>query len=319
MTAPVSSTLELIRRSDRALELIDDRKLRRSIDSGLWTRVVPGAFAKTDDWRALKPIAKHRLLVEETMRRLQHPAVISHRAAAAAWDIDILGSWPTQIDVTTARRSGGRSGGRVQRHALGLDDVESVSWGEHQITTPAQTALDLARTLPFVKAVSAVDQAIWPGRPDGPLTTIKEIRKRLKESEPRRGDARARRVLDFARAGAANVRESQSRVVVAQLGFPMPEVQYRRVLRSGRVAFSDLWFEREQHWCEIDGRGKYLSPDFGPERSPEEIVIDEKNRENEIRREVRGFSRWEPVDADDPRRIWDILTGDGLPCSKPRP
>lgn len=315
----VPSTITLIRRSDRPLEHIDDRRLRRAIDSGQWQRIVPGAFAETSDWSRLSRIERQRLFVDEATRRLRHPAVVSHSSAASKWDIDVLGPWPTRLDITTGVRSGGRSSGRVKRHALGLDDVERVAWGDHEITTPAQTALDLARTLPFVKAVSAVDQAIWTGRRGGALTTIDDIRTRLDDSRPRPGDARARRVLDFANPLAANVRESQSRVVVVQLGFPMPLVQVSRRLRSGRLAISDLFFEREDHWCEIDGRGKYLSPEFGAARRPNEIVIDEKNRENEIRREVRGFSRWEAIEADSPRRIWDILTGDGMPCSKTRP
>jgi hypothetical protein len=54
-------------------------------------------------------------------------------------------------------------------------------------------------------------------------------------------------------------------------------------------------------------------------RSAAETVIDEKNRENEIRREVRAFSRWEALDADNPQLIYDILTAAGLPSTKPRP
>ncbi len=48
-------------------------------------------------------------------------------------------------------------------------------------------------------------------------------------------------------------------------------------------------------------------------------MIDEKNRENEIRREVRGFSRWDCADLEHPRRLYDILTGDGLRSALPRP
>ena len=50
-----------------------------------------------------------------------------------------------------------------------------------------------------------------------------------------------------------------------------------------------------------------------------DAVIDEKNRENEIRREVRGFSRWDRTDVERPRRLYDILTGDGLRSALPRP
>lgn len=191
--------------------------------------------------------------------------------------------------------------------------------GDDGITTPAQTALDLARTLPFAEGVAAVDQAVWPGRPGGPLSSVEEIERLLSGDAPRRGDAQARRVLEFAAPGAANVRESQMRVLVVTLGFPRPRVQEKRILASGRTAYGDLYFTEEDHWVEIDGRGKYLSPEFGADRDPAQIVIDEKNRENEIRREVRGFSRLEATDADRPRLVYDALTRDGLRSRLPRP
>ncbi|GAB3804477.1 hypothetical protein GCM10028798_24800 [Humibacter antri] len=255
----------------------------------------------------------------EALRRIRPGAVISHRAAAAHHGIDVLGAWPDFVDVIVDHASGGRSTGAIRRHATGLAGVRTEPMGEHEVTAPAQTALDLARTLPFVTAVTAVDQAIWTGRSGGPLTTLGEIVELLDADGPRRGDAKARRVLEFGNPLSSNVRESQNFVVLVALGFPRPIVQYRRVLRSGRLAIADLYFEEADHWSEIDGRGKYLSPEFGAERDPGEIVIDEKNRENEIRREVRGFSRWEATEADRPRAIYDVLTQDGLRSSKPRP
>lgn len=319
MTSVAMRRLVITRRSDRPLELIDDRRLYAAIARGDWTRVTTGAYAPTSTWAPLKPIEKHRVFMHEVARRLKGPAVISHLAAAAEHQIDVLGAWPGRVDVTTARTGGGRSSGTVRRHTLGLDDVETLAFGEHRITTPTQTALDLARSLPFVRAVTAIDQAIWAGRPGGPLTTVDRILALMERTPPRRTNARARRALAFAEPLAANVRESQSRVVVVQLGFPRPRLQERRVLRSGRLVFGDLYFEDADHWCEIDGRVKYLKPEYDDGRDITEIVIDEKDRENEIRREVRGFSRWGAAQADDPRVIWGILTGDGLPCAKPRP
>ncbi|WP_295577492.1 hypothetical protein [uncultured Microbacterium sp.] len=118
---------------------------------------------------------------------------------------------------------------------------------------------------------------------------------------------------------AANARETQMRLLVIALGFPHPRLQERRRLRSGRLVFGDLYFPEADHWLEIDGRGKYLSPEFSAGRTPAAIVIEEKTRENEIRREVRGFSRLEATDADHPQRVYDVLTADGLRSSKPRP
>lgn len=320
-TLLVSSTenpIDVVRRRGR-LDRIDERRLQRELASGEWVRVAAGVFARANDWNTLKPLEQHRVKVLEVVRRLPSRVVVSHRAGAAGLGIDTLGAWPRRIEITTERATGGRTGGQVRRYALGLERVERVPFAGHKITTPAQTALDLARSLPFAEAVAAVDQALWEGRAGGALTTIDEIWQLLDAQAPRRGDAHARRVIEFASPQAANVRESQMRVLVVELGFPRPRLQERRVLRSGRVAYGDLYFEDDDHWLEIDGRGKYLSPEFGAHRDPAQIVIDEKNRENEIRREVRGFSRLEATDADNPRRVYDVLTGDGLRSRLPRP
>lgn len=297
----------------------DNRRLSRHVRAGEWVRIAPGSYVVREDWAALTPIERHRLRVDEVVLRLPTPTVVSHLAAAALWGIDVLGIWPTTVDVTIERATGGRSGGAVRRHALGLEGVERIPFGRHEVTTAAQTTLDLARALPYVRAVTAVDQALWSQRRGGPLCTKGDLLGALEKSDPRRGDVRARRAIEAGADLAANVRETQARVVAIGLGFGTPRLQERRVLRSGRLVFGDLYFPEHDHWVEIDGRGKYLSPQFGRGRDPAEIVLDEKDRENEIRREVRGFSRLGATDADHPGRMYDILTRDGLPSSKARP
>lgn len=317
---PLATTpdIEIIRRSQLA-DPIDDRKLRRAIANGRWTRIAPGAFARTVEWAALKPIEQHRLRVLEAERRMRGTSVVSHFAAAARWGIDVLGAWPDDVDVTRATAGGGRSSGGIRRHTVGLDGLELVRLGPHHVTTPAQTALDLARVLPFTHAVAVIDQAIWSGRNGGALTTVDAILRLHEIGAHHRGSVRALRAISFANPLAANVRESQSRVLIAQLGFPTPRLQERRILRTGRLVYGDFFWPDHDHWGELDGKGKYRSPEFGADRAEWMIVVDEKNRENEIRREVRGFSRWEPDDADVPRRMYDILSGDGLTSALPRP
>lgn len=305
----------------RRRELIghpDYRRVRRHLRERTWMRIAPGVFVRSADWRALTGIRRHRLRVEEVLARLETPAVVSHFAAAAVWGIDLLGGWPDAVDVTIPRASGGRSGGAIRRRALGLERVERVPFGPHEVTTPAQTALDLARILPFARGVSAIDQTLWTGRAGGALATQDDILALL-DAEPVRGDARARHAVAASASLAANARETQMRLLVIALGFPEPRLQERRLLPSGRLVFGDLYFPEADHWLEIDGHGKYLSPEFAAGRTPAAIVIDEKNRENEIRRQVRGFSRLEATDADHPQRVYDVLTADGLRSTKPRP
>lgn len=289
------------------------------VADGTWVRVAPGVFVTGAEWRRLTPMAQHRIRVEEVMARSRTPALISHFAAAALWQIDVLGAWPTRVDVTIDRATGGRSGGAITRRALGREGRASVPFGHHRLATPAQTALDLARLLPFLRGVTAIDQALWTGRHGGALATAADLSALLDEAAPARGDARVRRALEASATLAANVRETHMRLLVAALGFPTPRLQERRVLRSGRLVYGDLYFPDADHWLEIDGRGKYLSPEYTAGRTPSAVVIDEKNRENEIRREVRGFSRLEATDADRPQRVYDVLTADGLRSTKPRP
>lgn len=317
MQPSFDTRLEILRASGLR-DPIDHRRMRRAIQRGEWMRLAPGSYARVADWRAMLPHERHRVRVLEVARRLRPPAVLSHRAAAALWGMDLLGTWPSAVEVTVERASGGRSSGVVRRRALGLGGLATVPLWRHRVTTPAQTALDLARALPFMQGLCAVDQAVWMRRPGGALTTLGEIRSLLDHADPRRGDARARAVLAFASPLADNVRESQARVLLARMGFPAPRLQERRVLPSGRVVFGDFYFPEHDHWAELDGQGKYRGAPGDP-RSPADIVIDEKNRENEIRRLVRGFSRWEPADLDHPRRLYDILTADGLPSRLPRP
>ena len=318
MTLTHALPLEVHRRA-QSLDAVDNRRLRRAIESGEWYRIAPGSFVLAQEWRRLLPMQRHRVRVLEVLRRLPSSVVISHAAAAALWGIDVLGDWPDRVDTTIDRRSGGRSSGIVRRRVLGLDDVARIPFGRHEITTPAQTALDLARTLPFVRGVSAVDQARWLGRPGGALATFEDIHRLLAASTGHRGDARAGLALAASADLAANARESQSRVVIAQLGFPEPRLQERRVLPDGTEVHGDFYFPQFDHWGELDGNGKYLDAAMRNGRSVAEVVMAEKRRENAIRRLVTGFSRWEPADVDDPRRLYDIPTRDGLPSRLPRP
>lgn len=314
----LETDIEIFRRSDQ-IDGVNDRWLQREVSAGRWVCISAGAYARRQEWDALTPIAQHRVRVREVARRMQPGAVISHLAAAAIWGIDVLGAWPRAVDVTIARATGGRSSGAIRRRALGLEALETVPFGRHALTSPRQTAIDLARALPAARAAGVIDQAISAHRAGGPLATKEELLRFLQDSPTPRGAARARWIIQDAETETANVREAQARFLLAQLGFPASRAQERRVLRSGRLVFGDRYFPQFDHWLEIDGRGKYMSPDLGASRNPADIVIDEKNRENEIRREVRGFSRLEATDLDHPRRVYDILTGDGLPSMKPRP
>lgn len=304
----------------RRRELIDpdDGRLGRRTDSGELIRVAPGSYVPRAAWDALTPLEQHAQRVWEASVRLAPGAVISFAAAAALWQMDVLGPWPAKVEVSVPESSGGRTTGLIQRRTQRRPTRDVRRWGHHLLTSPARTAVDMAASRPFVEGVAVTDQALWSRRPNGALADRADLDRALAEFTGR-GAVRARRVVEFSSTGAANPRESQSRVLIEALGFPTPIVQHRFVLRSGRVVYPDFWWPLHRIAGELDGLVKYREPWILAGRTPAQALADEKDRGDELRREVAAVARWRVPMLDQPRLLWDILTAAGLPSSRPRP
>lgn len=308
------------RRRERDGRPINDRRLARQIERKTYVRVAPGSYVKGDAWRELRPMDRHFVRVIEVMDRARSPRLVSYFAAASAWGIDLIGTWPRAVDILVLRTGGGRSSGEFRRWTTtSLDSIETVDWRGHSITTPAQTALDLARIGAFTTGVIALDQARWARRPGGALTTLADLEAIARVDRRQRGRARVRAALDFSTSLSDSVRETEGRVLIDRLGFPAPVLQRRFELPSGRKPDVDYYFEDFDHAAEFDGVGKYFDPALRKGRTPEEVLIAEKDRGDEIQRAVRAFSRWRTPAHKDPRLLYDILLGAGLPSRFARP
>lgn len=316
LSAPPLTTV--YRRRENDGEPVNDRRLRARVDSGVITRIAPGSYAETRLWRRLRPLARHAQRVWEAAARSRSDTVFSHWSAAALHGIDILGTWPAAMDVCIAAATGGRSSGTVRRHARDLAEVRTIGWQGHRVTVPLQTVVDLTAALPFVEAVAVADQALWARRVGGALVVCDALLAAA-HSRTGRGSARATRAADFASPLADSVRESQSRVLISTMGFPAPELQARFVLANGREAFTDFFWRDHAHIGEFDGAGKYRDPALLHGRSTEEVLLAEKDREDELRRQVRAFSRWRLPALRSPQLLYDILHSAGLPTTKRRP
>jgi hypothetical protein len=63
---------------------------------------------------------------------------------------------------------------------------------------------------------------------------------------------------------------------------------------------------------ESDGRMKYLDPAYRNGRTAEQVVYDEKRREDELRRQCRAFVRWGWDEARNPAALGAVLRSVGL-------
>ena len=309
----------LIRRRDLDYVGNPDVGVRRALGRGGLVRVSAGTYADSTVWHNLEPIEKHRAKVFATAGRLRSSPVFSHFAAAAIWGIRMLGAWPTLIDVTLERTSGGRSDGALRRHCTGLSCIDVVEHDGLFVTSPEQTVADLARVLPFADAVVAMDSALWRRRIPQPLAIALELSRVVDAAAGRKGYRAALAASRFATHLSDSPEESHSRVQLHVLGFPTPQLQHRFRLANGRSAEVDFYWEQLEHVGECDGKAKYRDPKILQGRSGNDVLFAEKDRENEVRRQVRQFSRWEPKELYPPVQLYDRLVRDGLPSSKPRP
>jgi hypothetical protein len=177
-------------------------------------------------------------------------AVVSHRAAAALWDLDIPLGDRADRRVDLVVPSDGRAESRADRrlHRLDLATDERTQRRGLPVTTPARTWRDLAGVLEPPALLAVTDQLV--GRPAGPEALVEQLARR-----PRgRGCARARLVLPLADARAESPMESVVRWLFHAAGLPRPELQY--VVRDAAGAFlARADFAWPERWLlvEFDG------------------------------------------------------------------
>jgi hypothetical protein len=246
-----------------------------------------------DEWAALTSEERYRAYVTGVARGYEQRPVLSHQSAAVLWRLPIIGPWPREVHFLVPHASGGRSDPGIRRHAVGVLQHEVVELDGLLVTSLARTIVDLATTAPLYAAVAAADAALWVPRAGGehPRLTKAELWQTWEHRANFRGRRRAQQIIEFAETGAESALESASRVTIALAGFPRPELQ-RRFTVDGKSYDADFYWREADAIGECDGLVKYLDPVAPDPRSATLSVLAEKRREDALRRQVRGFTRW---------------------------
>ncbi len=124
--------------------------------------------------------------------------------------------------------------------------------------------------------------------------------------------------LEAADRRSESAGESLLRVLMADLGFPMPTLQ-SRIEAQGRNCWADFEFEEAGVVVEFDGLEKYRrggEGTAGPEAA--QAVIGEKRREDGIRSTGRSVLRFVWADCGRPERIEAALLRAGVPQDRAR-
>lgn len=211
------------------------------------------------------------------------------------------------LDPSAAR------GYRAALVGVELPELQEVSApGVRLRTEPLElAAVDTVHRLSFPAAVSALD-ALRDGRHRTGAEVTETALLAWAEALPsHRARLRTRRAWDFSDPRAANPGESWSRAVIHDLGFEAPDLQVEVVTPEGTF-YADFGWKDAGVVGEFDGDQKYLRAEqYGT--SPQQAVLNEKRREDRIRRRGYEVARWGWQELQHPWLLEAILREKNVP------
>ncbi len=288
-------------RADLLVNGWTDRRIAAAVRAGALHQFRRGWFIDADERRKLWEEERHRAHVIAVAREARGPAVMSHSSAAVLWRLPLYNMRLVRVHMTTDAPHRISSSPDVQRHVAPLrpDDVNIIDG--IRCTSLSRTVFDLIRTLPPEAAVSVADAAErqmaergWEWDLDAVTSWRRALQARLDEASGARGIRQARWVGEFADGRAQSPGESVSRLHLFRLGFETPELQVRVDGPHGAEYFVDFGLRALRAFGEFDGKDKYLDEAKRSGKSIEQVVLEEKQREDWIRGTTQWrFARWE--------------------------
>lgn len=299
-------------------ENLSDEQLRMAVRGGVLVRVHHGSYMPQEEWLALRE--EERLMARTLSHAHLHGrrAVYSHHSAAAIWGLPLYHLRDEQVHVLTSRSSRGRSSAGVRRHADEWEDDEVCDVGGLRVTSLERTVRDIACTRNVELAVAVADAGLrkLTGATREPSSLVDDwkakLHERLDRRKGRHGISRAKQVIAFADARADSPIESVSRLQLNRLRVEA-EIQALVEGPGWRKFWLDFAFTGQNIFGEVDGRVKYTDPEMLGGRSLEEILLEEKEREDLVRG-ITGCRvvRWGAADIISSQRLGRRLLACGV-------
>lgn len=277
----VSSMDELTTASLNALGY-DAHEIRAMVRRRELVRLRRGVYRRVPLDEADGP--EHEALVRSVMAVGYEGAVVSHASAAALWGLPVPKTSLDRVHLTDpARRSGKRRAG-LQLATAQVPEDDVVCLDGIPVTSVARTVLDLGRSGHPGWALAAADDALRRQ-----VVGRDELEASAERLRGVRGIPAARRVVALADERSASVGESLSRHLFIEAGLVPDELQ-KQLRYEGCLDIVDFWWAPNLAG-EFDGRLKYgLANPAG--KAVEDVLWDEKQREDRLRRQGILFVRW---------------------------
>jgi hypothetical protein len=300
-----------------------DRDLRRALASGSVRRIQRNQYVTAEDWESLWPESKHLVEVVAAAREMRGgPGAMAYASAGVSHALPLYRYRPSRVEMTGGRTHRASSRGGLLRHHEELVDDDIVEIDGMLCTSLERTVFDLARTLPWEAAVAVADAALRRVSVSERVLDAaaaeewrERMRIRVNAAQGRRGVRQAARVIEFADGRAELPGESVSRVQLARLGYAGIELQVPVGSPTGGTYEVDLGLRGARTFWEFDGKGKYLDEAKRSGKTLEQVLLEEKRREDWI----RGVTQWRfcrggDADIVTPQTLASRLAAFGVPA-----
>lgn len=258
----------------------DSRQLSMDAKAGKLVRIRHGVYVHAPQWQKLETWERYALNLEAAAECLSAPTIFSHHSAASIHEIPtILRHQP--VHALTTYAGGGRSRAGVRRHLVAAGSERAQECNGFLVTDRIRTVLDIAASVPFAEAVVPVDFLLNRKRNSQPITK-EQLLDGISGTYSKAAVRRVTAAVNFGAGNSGSPGESYARALIHVLGFEMPLLQYAVNTTRGTV-YTDYYWEGVGLVGEFDGREKYVKPEYLKGRTPSQVVIEEKAREDAIR------------------------------------
>lgn len=286
---------KIIRRCEARARGVTDSEVRRLVRKGAWTRLGSGVYIPSGIYADADERDRHFYRATAAMENFREGTALSHVSAAVMHGLE---TWQIPLDAVhaTRNRSGGsRRGPGCVLHSSKFTEDEVTSRVGVRVLSVERTITDLSSTLSFEQAVVVGDRALRIG-----VTTLDELNRAIERMGRHPGRAKAARAVRFMSDRSDSVGESRSRVLMIGAQLPIPEEQPDVFDANGRwLARVDFLLPEHGVIGEFDGRIKYRR-DGVATRDAEDVVFQEKLREDRLRHSGWVVVRWTWADLQTP-------------------
>jgi hypothetical protein len=278
----------------------DDRAIRAAVRIGEWRRARRGYYVPGHLFDALDDAGRHLVLCRIVQDRFGARVAISHESAACVWGHDQWGWDMSTVQVTRLDGGASRTEAGVRHHRTTLTEADVVEVNGLLVPHEARTVFEACTNLSTESGLCLASSALRAGRVTKEMLEAAAHSQRALASPQSR---LARLAIRLSDGRLQSVGESRSFHMFWRHAVPMPELQFEMLNQDGQLlGYNDFAWPDFCHLGEFDGKRKYTR-DIKPDEDPGEVVFREKRREDEMRREGAGMSRWIWSDLDRGRQL----------------